>query len=174
MIAPTRQARSRLKTQIATGVLLLTLAVTPLGATAADRSTLYDDLGGDPVISAVISDMLARSVADPDMAPIFENSDMDRLAAMLVLHICHLTDGPCTYDGQHMRRAHDGLGIETRHFNRLIEYMQDAMDVHNVRFTTQNRLLARLAPFHDDVTERSPVPPRGPKPNSHSSVPKAD
>ncbi|GLQ20713.1 hypothetical protein GCM10007854_16680 [Algimonas porphyrae] len=151
---------------LASGLLLIQIP-----AFAGERTTLYDDFGGYAVLSAVISDMLARSLADPEMAPIFANSDMDRLQSMLVLHMCHLADGPCVYDGQHMRRAHDGLGIETRHFNRLVEYMQDAMDEQGVAFRTQNRLLARLAPFHNDVTERSAVPPRNGKPNSHSRAP---
>lgn len=141
--------------------------------TTAKTATLYDDLGGKPVMDRVISDMLDLSLADPKMAPIFADSDLDRLEKLLIIHICHLADGPCDYEGQDMRRAHDGLGIRTMHFNRLVENMQVAMDAQDIAFRTQNRLLARLAPFHDAVTERSPVPPRTVKPDSYSVVPRA-
>jgi hemoglobin len=134
-------------------------------------TTLYDDLGGKPVMDRVISDMLERALADPKMAPIFADSDLDRLENLLIIHTCHLADGPCDYDGQDMRRAHDGLGIKTMHFNRLVENLQQAMDAQNIPFRTQNRFLARLAPMHDDVTERSPVPPRNKKPSSYSVAP---
>ena len=138
-----------------------------------DAPSLYDDLGGQAVLENVISNMLDLSLADPKMAPIFADSDMDRLESLLNLHLCHIADGPCTYDGQDMRRAHDGLGIRTMHFNRLVENMQVAMDAQDIPFRTQNRLLARLAPMHDDVTGRSPVPPRTKKPSSYSEIPQS-
>lgn len=160
-------------------VALFGLTVTPtltrlssMSAMANDSGpTLYDDLGGKPVMDRVISDMLDLALADPKMAPIFADSDLKRLEKLLILHTCHLADGPCDYEGQDMRRAHDGLGIQTMHFNRLIENMQDAMDAQDIPFRTQNRLLARLAPFHDDVTERSAIPPRASKPMSYSTAP---
>jgi len=153
--------------------MLLGLALSlPITATANDgQSTLYDDLGGKTVMDQVVSDMLDLALSDPQMAPIFADSDMDRLEKLLIIHFCEIADGPCTYDGQDMRRTHDGLGIRTMHFNRLVEDLQAAMDRQDIPFRTQNRLLARLAPFHDDVTGRSPVPPRGPKPASHSAAP---
>lgn len=151
--------------------LLLTLCLSS-GAMAGDANqTLYDALGGKTVMEAVIADMLDFALADPRMAPIFADSDMARLEKLLNIHFCHIADGPCDYDGQDMRRAHDGLGIQTIHFNRLVENLQDAMDAQDISFRTQNRLLARLAPFHDDVTGRSPVPPRIRKPASHSVAP---
>jgi hemoglobin len=142
-------------------------------ALADDTSpTLFDDLGGQVALERIITDMLDLSMADPQMAPIFADTDMERLEKMLYIHTCEIADGPCHYDGQDMRRSHDGLGIRTMHFNRLVENMQVAMDAQDIPFRTQNRFLARLAPFHDDVTGRSPVPPRTKtKPSSHSVAP---
>lgn len=156
---------------IRNGLLGLTIMIPATIWAKDDAPSLYDDLGGQPVLERVISNMLDLSLADPKMAPIFADSDMKRLESLLVLHLCHIADGPCHYDGQDMRRAHDGLGIRTIHFNRLVENMQVAMDAQEIPFRTQNRLLARLAPMHDDVTGRSPVPPRTSKAASHSVAP---
>jgi hemoglobin len=164
---------------LASALLALALtwpASTWAGEAAKKTGTLFDDLGGEPAMVRVIDGMLDRALADPQMAPIFEHSDMDRLKKLLFIHTCHIADGPCEYDGQDMRRSHDGLGIRTIHFNKLVQNMQDAMDDEDIPFRTQNKLLARLAPFHDDVTGRSPIPPRKPraqKPNSHSAAPHA-
>lgn len=159
--------RSRLKA----GVFVLALSVCA-NAVASDKgASLYDDLGGEIALQAIISDMMDLTLADPQMAPIFVDSDIERLKNLLFIHTCHIADGPCEYEGQDMRRAHDGLGIRTMHFNRLVENMQVAMDNQDISFRIQNRLLARLAPFHDDVTERSPVPPRTTKAKSYSSAP---
>jgi len=150
--------------------LSLTLTL-PLQASDKTEPTLYDDLGGKPVMDKVIADMLDLALADPRMAPIFADSDMERLEKLLIIHTCHIADGPCAYDGQDMRRAHDGLGIRTLHFNTLVENLQQAMDDQDIPFRTQNRFLARLAPMHDDVTGRSPVPPRTTKADSYSVAP---
>lgn len=136
------------------------------------KATLYDDLGGEPGVRAVIDHMLGLTLDDPKMAPIFDNTNIDRLKSILFIHTCHMADGPCDYKGQDMRRAHDGLGVRTWHFNKLVENMQTAMDAQNIPFRVQNKLMARLAPFHDDVTERSLVPPReAVKPESFSEAP---
>lgn len=141
-------------------------------ATINVQSTLYDDLGGEPAIRAIIDHMLELALDDPKMSPIFENSNIDRLKGILFIHTCHIAEGPCEYKGQDMRRAHDGLGIRTWHFNKLVENMQSGMDAQDIPFRVQNRLMARLAPFHDDVTGRSPVPPRNKaKPESYSHTP---
>lgn len=129
-------------------------------ATINTEATLYDDLGGEPAIRAIIDHMLELALEDPKMSPIFEHSNVDRLKGVLFIHTCHIADGPCEYKGQDMRRAHDGLGVRTWHFNKLVENMQSGMDAQKIPFRVQNRLMARLAPFHDDVTGRSPVPPR--------------
>lgn len=50
-----------------------------------------------------------------------------------------------------MKAAHADLNLAPRHFNALVEDLQDAMDAEHVSFWTQNRLLALLAPMHRDV-----------------------
>ena len=39
-------------------------------------------------------------------------------------------------------------------FNALVEDLQDGLDASGVDFATQNRLLARLAPMHNDIVTR--------------------
>lgn len=139
---------------------------------AAGKTTLFDDLGGEQGIRAVNTHMLELNLSDPQMAPIFEHTNMERLKDLLFLHTCHIADGPCDFRGQDMRRAHEGLNIRTIHFNRLTENMQKAMDAEGIPFRTQNKILARLAPFHDDVTGRSPIPPKmKTKPQSYPALP---
>lgn len=136
---------------------LLSLALTihvslPVKAMAKDgNSTLYDDLGGKPVMDRVISDMLKLALADSKMAPIFANSDLDRLERLLILHTCHIADGPCVYEGQDMRRAHDGLGIRPMHFYRLVEDLQQAMDAQDIRTLAQQRLADSVENSEDAV-----------------------
>ena len=148
--------------QISVSVLASCLSFGAVEASEASDKTLYDRLGGDPAVTAVVQGMLAYSLDDPRISEKFSNSNLERLEKLLINHLCDIADGPCTYEGQHMRVAHHGLGIESMHFNALVENMQKAMDDEGISFSTQNKLLGRLAPMHDDVTERTPIPSRTP------------
>jgi hemoglobin len=50
-----------------------------------------------------------------------------------------------------MRRAHHGMGVQTRDFNLLVRSLRTAMDEQGASFRMQNRFLAVLAPMRDDT-----------------------
>ena len=122
-----------------------------MSASASD--TLYDALGGEAVLIEIVDQLFVYNLADERIAHTFENSNIDRLKPILVQHLCALADGPCTYEGQDMRRVHTGLDLKTRHFNAMVENMQKAMRDADIPFSTQNRLLSILAPMHGDVVD---------------------
>lgn len=122
-----------------------------LSRPAQADSTLYKDLGGDAAMTEIVDRMMDYSLADKRIAETFSNSNIDRLKPLLVQHFCALADGPCTFEGQDMRRVHTGLGIKTKHFNALVENLQKAMRDIDIPYATQNDLLAILAPMHKDI-----------------------
>ncbi|WP_439817562.1 group I truncated hemoglobin [Zavarzinia sp. CC-PAN008] len=131
--------------------LVLVLLATALPVRAA---TLYDDLGGREGLVRIVDAAMARFLTDPRTRAQFDNINPDWLKPRLVDHFCELADGPCTYKGRDMHTAHKGLGVNTAEFNGLVECLQDAMDEVGVPFATQNRMLARLAPFYREVVTR--------------------
>lgn len=138
-----------------TALASLSLLMTACGAGYVPKSspTLYDKLGGEPGVSAIIQGTLEYTLQDPRIAHTFENSNVPRVEKLLIEQICDLTGGPCEYSGQTMERSHRGLELTTLHFNALVENMQKAMDGENVPFATQNKLLAILAPMHTDIVK---------------------
>jgi hemoglobin len=50
-----------------------------------------------------------------------------------------------------MKTAHQDMDISKGDFNALVEVLQMAMSAQGVAFSTQNQLLARLAPMHRDI-----------------------
>lgn len=141
--------------------LILSLSITALAAMtssafAHDKSTtLYDKLGGDAGVRAIVIGMLERTNKDPRTAKIMENSNIDRNAKYISEYFCAKTGGPCEYSGQEMHVVHHGLGITTKHFNLLVENLQSAMRDEGIPFSTQGKLLAILAPDHHDIVVRS-------------------
>jgi len=122
--------------------------------TTPSSQTLYDQLGGDAGVTAIVNGTLNYTLKDDRIAHTFENSNVPRVETLLIEQICELTDGPCTYSGQTMERSHRGHELTSLHFNALVENMQKAMNDNDVSFSTQNKLLALLAPMHRDVVTR--------------------
>jgi hemoglobin len=133
--------------------LVVTLCGAPF-AGIASASTLYEDLGGNPVLTKVVGETIDASVADPVTADKLDNINIARLKQRIVDQICELTGGPCHFHGISMKGAHAYLHLHDRHFNALVEHMQDAMDRAGIPFRTQNRLLALLAPMHRDIVSK--------------------
>jgi hemoglobin len=118
------------------------------------QGTLFDDLGGQPGINKIVDLSVDNYLADPRIKDIFSESNIDRIRAELKDQFCMIADGPCRYTGHSMSAAHKGLHLTNANFNALVEDLQQAMDSCNIRFATQNRLLARLAPMQHQVVTR--------------------
>ena len=132
-------------------------------AAPARAGSLYEELGERPGLARIVDGMLHRVLLDPRIKEKFDDANMERLQGLLILHLCVVSGGPCRYPGRTMKTAHADLSLAPRHFNALVEDIQDAMDAESVPFRTQNRLLALLAPMHRDIVA-APGAPTGAAP----------
>ena len=76
------------------------------------QRSLYDRLGGEAAVVAVIDDFVTRVAGDSRINAKFARTDVLRLKAMLAEHVSEATGGgPVTYTGRGMRENHDGMGF---------------------------------------------------------------
>ena len=133
---------------------LVTLAL--LGCTSpAPRSsepTLYQRLGGQAAIGAVVDDTLANVAADARINRRFVDSDTRRLRAGLIELLCDRTGGPCTYRGRNMADAHDGMMIRDDEFDALVDDLVRALDKHRVPEREKGELLGLLGRMRNAIT----------------------
>ena len=127
----------------------------PVARGPADPA-LYEALGGQPRLVALVDDLTGRLVGDPRTAALFDDVDLVHFKTQLVAQLCEVSGGPCVYKGKDMKTAHAGVDITKAHFNALVDLMQQAMDAQDIAFRVQNRLLARLAPMHRAVVNATP------------------
>ena len=121
-------------------------------ATAAPADdTLFRALGSQTGIARIVGDFVPRLVADPRTAEFFKKTNQDHLKLMLAQQFCVVSGGDCVYTGIPMKLAHHDMDISKGDFNALVEVLQASMDAQGVPFSTQNQLLARLAPMHRDI-----------------------
>ena len=130
---------------------VLSLAVGTGAALAQSNDALYQQLGGQSGLVALMEDFMPRLLADSRMNPFFKDVDQAHVKEQLVSQFCEASGGPCRHKGPDMKKAHDGFDINRANFNALVEVLQQSMDARGIPFTTQNRLLAVLAPMHRQI-----------------------
>jgi hemoglobin len=145
-----------MKTRVGSITLTLALIAYALSTahSVAQTRSLYDRLGGQPAITAVVDDFVANVAADKRINKFFASANIGRLKARLVEQICQGTGGPCTYSGRDMRSVHAGMGIQDKHFNALVQDLGKTLNKFKVPAREQKELVAILAPMKRDIVTR--------------------
>lgn len=132
-----------------------------LGNTPMEGTETFQAFGGKEGLVKIMDDFMIGLVADPRTKPFFDNNKQTFIKAMLVEQLCELMNGGCQYPGRDMKTAHASMKVNREAFNALVEQFQFAMDKHDVPFSAQNKLLAKLAPMYRDIetTTGQAVPP---------------
>ncbi|WP_339884656.1 group 1 truncated hemoglobin [Vreelandella maris] len=116
-----------------------------------NQATLYERLGGQPTIDAVVENLLYRIADDAEVVVFFANTNIDLFAESLASQLCDISDGPCRYEGPPMDRAHQHMGVTDVHFNRVVEHLDAAMEEEGITLGARNELLGRLAPLYAEI-----------------------
>lgn len=141
-----------LKAQALRYVMAVTLLLTLGGcATQDDAHSLYQDLGGEQTVDAVVYDTIVLIANDHRVVDRFRNVDIERFRQGLADYICSVSGGPCEYTGDSMRTVHAGHNYTDTEFNAIVELLIEAMEANEVPVSAQNRLLAQLAPDYRDI-----------------------
>lgn len=92
------------------------------------EATLYDTLGGETAVHAVVGEFLTVVSADTRINWFFATTDIADLQGKLEDQICVATGGPCTYTGGTMVAVHADMAITDEQFDALAEDMLAALD----------------------------------------------
>ncbi len=131
------------------------LVVLGLSACASTPSpSLYERLGGQPAVVAVVDDFIGNVAADARINRRFAKTDIGELKARLVELICVGTGGGCVYTGADMKKAHAGMYVTEAEFNALVEDLVKTLDKFQVPAREKSELLAVLGPMKADIVAR--------------------
>lgn len=132
-----------------------------LGNTPMEGTKTFEAFGGKEGLVKIMDDFMIGLIEDPRTKPFFDNNKQAFIKAMLVEQMCELMNGGCKYPGRDMKSSHANMKVNREAFNALVEQFQFAMDKHNVPFSAQNKLLAKLAPMYRviETTNGAAVPP---------------
>jgi hemoglobin len=119
-------------------------------------NSLYDQLGGQVGIVAVMNTFIDNLATDDRINGFFAGLSAQRIARLkelLIQQVSAASGGPVRYTGRDMKTAHAGMGISTADFNALVEDLVLAMNANNVPAGAQQMLLSALAPLANDIVE---------------------
>lgn len=113
--------------------------------------SLYDRIGGEAAIAAMVDEFYDRVLADPELAPFFERTPMDKLRRMQREFFSAALGGPVRYTGKPLSHAHHGHGIERPHFARFVEHLLDTLQAHGVSENESREIIARINTYADEI-----------------------
>jgi hemoglobin len=123
-------------------------------STAAGTS-IYESIGGEPALTAVVDDLYQRVTADPKLAGFFAGTNMAKLKGRQVEFFAAALGGPQTYTGATIREAHRGRGIGQEHFDLVAGHLVAALSAANVPDKTINDITGLLGPLAKDIVSRA-------------------
>jgi methyl-accepting chemotaxis protein len=111
---------------------------------------LYERLGGGPAIAAAVDGFYDRVLADPELAPFFENVNMKVQRGRLAKFVGAAAGGP-PYRGRSMQAAHEHLPIEPRHFESVAGHLVAQLTDMGVDQELIDELVGLVAPLAGEI-----------------------
>jgi truncated hemoglobin YjbI len=116
------------------------------------ESSLYEQLGGEPKLRAVIDDFVDRVFADMMIGFFFARADKDRIKRFEFQHASALLGGPDAYAGRPLRQAHASHPIRGGHFARRMQILRHVLAAHAVPAEVQKRWIEHDLALSGQIT----------------------
>jgi len=116
------------------------------------QASLYDRMGGDAGVTAVVEDFYAVVLSDPELGPFFARTDMATLARMQHEFFTAALGGPGDYSGMALVDVHAGRGIQPAHVARFLDHLVEVLRERGLDDDDIDAIAARLAISAQDVT----------------------
>jgi hemoglobin len=118
-------------------------------------TNIYDQIGGQEALIAVVDDFYVRVLADPQLGPFFAGANMSRLKGMQVEFFAAALGGPHEYSGRAMKDVHQGRGIGQVHFDLVAKHLTEALAAAGVPDETVTAIIGAIAPSSADIVSPS-------------------
>lgn len=95
-------------------------------------TTLYDAIGGEAPVRAVLQALYDRLFVDPIVGFLFEGKDKQHIVEEQVAFTCRFLGGPHRYEGKPLPEAHAALPLLAGHFDRRHFVLEQVLDEQRV------------------------------------------
>lgn len=115
------------------------------------EQSIYDQIGGTPAITAVVSDFYKRVLADSALLDKFAGVDLHRLEKRQVEFFAAALGGPDPYTGASMKDVHRHLGITAEQFGLVAGHLTDALLAAGIPQAITADIIGAIAGLADDI-----------------------
>jgi hemoglobin len=122
----------------------------PEKAPAASQN-LFERLGGQEGIEAVVDALLVNIGADSRIKHYFNNLNQVRFKANNVAFLCEKTGGPCSYTGGEIKKVHKSLQVTSEDFDAMMEDVGKTLDEKGVAEADKKELMEIMASSKADI-----------------------
>jgi hemoglobin len=95
-------------------------------------NTLYDLVGGDGKVRAILASLYDRLFEDRMVGFLFEGKDKERIVEVQTAFTCRFLGGPQRYEGKPLPEAHASLPLLPGHFDRRHWLLEQVLREHGV------------------------------------------
>ncbi|MFO8115977.1 MAG: group 1 truncated hemoglobin [Halorubrum sp.] len=115
--------------------------------------TLYDRLGGEQAVGAVVDEFYDRVLADERVAHHFDDVDMVNQRSHQTAFLSAVAGGPMRYEGDDMATAHEGLGVTDAEFDAIAGHLDGALREFDVADADREAVMEAVEGYRDDIVE---------------------
>ena len=116
------------------------------------EQTLYERIGGDDGIRAMVDTFYEKVLGDPVLASYFKDVPMDRQHKMQRQFFSAATGGPAIYSGRPLGEVHKHLGISRHEFKRFTDILISTLEIHDIDQQDVLDIMARINIYADEIT----------------------
>jgi len=118
--------------------------------------TLYERLGGEEGIIAIVDDVVEAHMSNPAVSarflPYKERPDyLAQVKKHTVNFFCAGSGGPQQYGGRDMTTTHRGMNINATEYLHVIDDVMEVLDKHNMSEETKKDVLAIFYSLKDMI-----------------------
>jgi len=113
--------------------------------------TLYERIGGGEAIAGMVTRFYDRVMADPELGPYFRHVPMDTLRRMQMEFFSAALDGPVSYTGRSIIKAHHGHKVSLPHFQRFVGHLFETLRAYPLTDDERVDIIGRVNLYADDV-----------------------
>lgn len=117
--------------------------------------SLYERIGGETTISALIPAFYERVLQDPELAPFFTHAPLDKLHAMQREFFSMATGGPITYSGRPLAHVHQGMKIKAHQFAKFANHLLDTLKSLGTSDDEAQEVIDRINSYVNEITGAS-------------------
>jgi hemoglobin len=123
------------------------------------KKPLWDRLGGEPAVKAVIHDFVLAAAPDPkvnffrDGKYKLDAAGVEKLERLLVELVSSATGGPLKYSGRGMKESHAGMKITDAEFDALAGHLVAVLKKYNVPKAETDELVNIVAGTRKDIVD---------------------